>query len=498
MPMISSPVLSYLLAGVIWLVVVKVTMAQLASRRLAAIPSMLESSGIIASWFGAFRALSEAHIMAEEGYRKYHGRPFKILTLTSWKIVIGSQQLIDELRSAKDDQLSFQEAVMEELQTEYTLGPEIFTDPYHVETVRSSLTRNIAASFSDTRDEMAAAFASLIPLSNDWIKYPALATITQIICRTSNRVFVGLPLCRNPDFIDLNISFTLDVVKASVIINLFPRFLQPVAAKFLTTIAAATRRAAKHLGPIIQERLAMEDQYGTDWPGKPNDLLTWLIHDSNGKHERTTIEALTRRILTINFGAIHTTSMIFTYVLYAVAERPELAAELREEVETVIGAEGWTKISTARKVLKDFTFSDGTTIPAGNMVYTASAAVHMDEVSPSIKHWKLCLRSSSRDLYPNAIEFDSLRFARMREQEGKALKHQTVSTSSTFLMFGIGKHTCPGRFHAISSISSTLAHILLNYDVCFENGAAAPPSRWFMGIPYPDTKAEVLFRQRAR
>ncbi|KAJ7574535.1 cytochrome P450 [Mycena floridula] len=503
--MLSSPALSYLLAGVLWLITVKVVKAHLASRQLAAIPSVPESSGIISSWFAAFRALKDGHKMVEEGYRKYYGRVFRIPTLTGWKIVVGTPKLIEEYRLAKDDYLSFHKAAEESLQTKYTMGLEITADPYHAETVRGPLTRNIAACFPDIRDEMVTAFASQIPPSKDWTKYTALATTMQIICRTSNRLFVGLPLCRNLDFVDLNITYTIDVMKSSMTINLFPKFLQPAAAKLLTNMAPAIRRAVNHLEPIIQHRLDMEEQYGEDWPGKPNDMLTWLIHDANERpQERKTIEQITRRILAVNFAAIHTTSMLFTSAVYALAEHPELVATLREEIETVISTDGWTKSAVGkmrkldslikeagrstgagafwmeRKVLKDFTFSDGTTVPAGNTVAVAGWSVHFDE-----------------DIYPNASDFDGLRFARMREQEGHALKHQTVSTSSAYVMFGHGKNACPGRFQAISSLTAILAHLVLNYDVSFENGASAPPPKWFLGTIFPDPKGEVLFRQRA-
>ncbi|KAJ7574536.1 cytochrome P450 [Mycena floridula] len=495
--MFSSPVLSYVLAAVLWVITVKIAKAHLASRELAAIPSIPESSRFVSSWLGAFRSLKDGHKMVEEGYRKYHGRVFRIPTFTGWKIVIGSPKLIQELRLAKDDHLSFHKAAEEGLSTEYTLGLEITSDPYHAETVRGPLTRNIAACFPDTRDEMMTAFASQIPPSKGWTKYTALPTVMQITCRTSNRLFVGLPLCRNADFVDLNISYTIDVVKAAMTINLFPKFLQPAAAKLLTNMAPAIRRAVKHLEPIIQHRLDMEEQYGEDWPGKPNDMLTWLIHDANERPERKTIEQLTRRILAVNFAAIHTTSMLFTSALYALAEHPELVVSLREEVEAVTSTDGWTKNALGkmrkldslikeagrttgagafwmgRKVLKDFTFSDGTTVPAGNTVVVAG--------------WTFTL---------NAAEFDGLRFARMREQEGQASKHQTVSTSLGYVMFGHGKNACPGRFHAISSLTAMLAHLVLNYDVSFENGAHAPPPKWLLGNIFPDPKGEVLFRAR--
>ena len=69
----------------------------------------------------------------------------------------------------------------------------------------------------------------------------------KIVCRTSNRVFVGLPLCeydviqeafvlympfllgRDPDYRQLNEQFTINVVIGARIINLFPKFLRPYA-----------------------------------------------------------------------------------------------------------------------------------------------------------------------------------------------------------------------------------------------------------------------------
>ena len=65
----------------------------------------------------------------------------------------------------------------------------------------------------------------------------------KVVCRASNRIFVGLPLCtwllllkyyyvlsfagRDKDFVDINVKFTVDVVKTAFILRLFPDFLKP-------------------------------------------------------------------------------------------------------------------------------------------------------------------------------------------------------------------------------------------------------------------------------
>lgn len=46
---------------------------------------------------------------------------------------------------------------------DYTIGPEIRKAPFHIATVRSPLTRNLAVRFGEVQDEIAAAYADLIP-----------------------------------------------------------------------------------------------------------------------------------------------------------------------------------------------------------------------------------------------------------------------------------------------------------------------------------------------
>ncbi|KAF5365279.1 hypothetical protein D9758_005352 [Tetrapyrgos nigripes] len=356
------------------------------------------------------------------------------------------------------------------IQTDYTLGKETRLNNYHLGVVRTSLTRNISHRFADVRDEIVNAFSEEIPVKDDWAAVPALSTVMRIICRTTNRLFVGLPLfsmlilmarsrtglrrwCpilivyfNTADDTEqrLNIEFTIDVFKAARIINLFPDLLKPIAGNLLTPISKAVGQALRHLGPMIQERLDQDDQHGKNWDGRPNDLLSWLL-DQNPQGELRTARDLTMRILNINMAAIHTTSMAFTHTLYYLSIQPEeVITVLREEVEAAINEYGWSKLamaqlrrtdsfmkecvrsagsSTDREVLKDFTFSDGTTIPAGSRVAIASFALHHDE-----------------RYYEDPYEFRPFRFADMRAQEGESIKHQMITPNPEYMFFGAGRH----------------------------------------------------------
>lgn len=52
------------------------------------------------------------------------------------------------------------------IQTDYTLGPEIRLEPYHIPVVRTSLTRNIATRFAETKGEINTAFSDYIPATD--------------------------------------------------------------------------------------------------------------------------------------------------------------------------------------------------------------------------------------------------------------------------------------------------------------------------------------------
>jgi hypothetical protein len=53
----------------------------------------------------------------------------------------------------------------------------------------------------------------------------------------------------------------------------------------------------------------------------------------------------------------------------------------------------------------------------------------------------------------------------------------------------------PGRFFAANELKTMLAHILLNYDVKFEDGAGFPPHKYF-GVSCVPQKVNLLFRKR--
>jgi len=121
-------------------------------------------SGVLTSYITALKWIKSGGKLVEEGYDRYPNGVFKIATMSKWLLFGTGKQFLDELRKAPDEVLSFQEAVNESTQIKYTLGAPIGDDPYHTITVRSPVTRNLAAKFGDITDEIAESFKTFIPL----------------------------------------------------------------------------------------------------------------------------------------------------------------------------------------------------------------------------------------------------------------------------------------------------------------------------------------------
>ncbi|KAJ7501718.1 cytochrome P450 [Mycena galericulata] len=479
------------------------------------IPAIVGSKGPISSYLAALHYLGHGKDVIQQGYYRYSDGVFRVPTLFRWDYVASGPWRTAEIASAPEHILSFNQGAADILQSDYTMGPELTTNPYHVLAIRGSLTRNLGRCFPEVRDEMISAFDDVLALKdNEWKSLHVTPNVMKVVARTSNRIFVGLPVCREQEYIDLNVNYAVVVFMRGLFIRLLPSFLKPIFGPMISTRKSSVRQALKFLGPMIDERLEKDRVHGRDWPERPNDLISWLLDIAEG--EERTASAIALRILATNAAAIHTTSMALTSALYNLTTHPEYIIPLREEAERVVAKEGWTKtaignmhkidsfvresqrltgvgaVALARKVMakEGFKFSDGTTIPYGAFVSVPGNAMHYDQAN-----------------YDRADEFDGSRFLNMGEEPTKhateddgsasgTFNRQMVSTGQKHLVFGHGRHACPGRFLAATELKSMIAHILINYDVKAETEGVRPPDEWFGANRFPNREGKIFIRKR--
>ncbi|KZO94401.1 cytochrome P450 [Calocera viscosa TUFC12733] len=462
-------------------------------------------STFLFGYVSAIKMLSTYKQTLLDGYVKFNKHAFQIPGLLGW-VVFVSSDLYDDVRKARDDSLSMVEASKDNFAFQYTLGQNVVNDAWHNSVVRKQMTQNLGAKFPEISDEIATALEDGLNLSadDDWKSIDAHDLLEEIICRTSNRLFIGLPLCRNPEYTKISREFSITVIQSGLLINLFPSFLRPLVARYVSPAPKAIKGFEKYMVPIIEERWRLERELGDAWADKkPNDFLQWMMDDRTGSQRDA--RDLTTRMLTLTFASTHTTTMSLTHVLYWLAAKPEHVPALREEVGRAIELHGWTRaaindmhkldsfikestrcsalmaMGMPRKAMRDVTLSDGTLVPKGAKLAINIPAVYSD---PS--------------LFPTPETFDPWRSSRKIEQGENEVKHALTTASSDFLLWGGGEHVCAGRYLAAQEMKTILAHILLNYEIKFAGLPAGvrPKDKWVAYSCLPDLKARVLFRRR--
>lgn len=473
------------------------------SPRRADIPVI--GSMLLGGYTTALKTTTSLGPLLLEGYAKSKNHAFQIPDLRSWVVYVSSPELIQEVRKAPDEVLNFHVQVNEATAVKYTMGPTMVTELWHNEIARKVLTSRLGPLVPALWDETCAAFEDGIgPLPHgEWKAVPAHELSLSIISRISNRMFVGLPLCRNKDYTKISIDYTITVMIAGFILTAFPDFLKPIVSMCVSGAPKATRGFERFLLPMIEHRMRKAEELGDTWTDKPDDFLQWLIDAA--PPEKGTPKEITLRMMAFNFAAIHSSSATFTSVLYWIALHPEYADELREEAEETQRVHGWTKegvtallkadsfvkesmrlhgvlLSTIqRRVLTPLKLSDGTVLPVGANVAANAWGVHHDPL-----------------IYPSPWEFDPWRFSRRVDEDGTGAKAREALTSASteFLSWGHGAHVCPGRHFVSIEFKLMIARLVTTYDV--KLATPEMPKGMAFGITnLPNTKAQVLFRRRA-
>lgn len=321
----------------------------------------------------------------------------------------------------------------------------------------------------------------------EWHTVSTHDTVLALVAQMTTRAFVGAELCRNAEWLDIAISFTINRAIAVQAIQAWPWIMQPVVHWFLPTCKGVRRqihRARDILMPVLErERQVMQsNDTSTD---RVFSTLTFIDQYANGSRYDATMAQL--RLTAVS---VLTTSDMVEKVLARICEYPELIQPLREEAISAFESDGLhhksllkltlmesvmkesqrlepaTLISMFRVAKETVTLQDGTTIPKGTSLAFAND-LRLDPV-----------------MYPDPEKFDGYRFERMRKDPELAKLAPFTKTRTSHLAFGHGKHACPGRFLSGNEAKLILCHILLKYDLKAVDGCI------------PDLQIRGMFIQR--
>ncbi|TLD31901.1 cytochrome P450 [Venturia nashicola] len=466
------------------------------------------------SWFGL-------RDLIQNGYYEHskHEHVFVLPNLATGPEVILPPSQLKWLLEQPDHVLNQRKVNNEFLHAERTmLHPNIPRDTVHGHVIRRELTKHIDNFVEAMAEE------SLYALSinwgvntRDWTEMSGYKMMLDIVSRTSNRVLVGFPLCRNEDYLRCSSTFSRNVVLSASALNLLPSFLQSLFAPIITAYDTYQyRKIARHTTPIIKNRMAAFkpglDYRNPDY-SKHNDYIQWALHDafSHDDLEERTAGMITKRLSVLSFALIQSSVITITNAIFDIACSPssaEIQKSLREEIQRVMAdnlGKEWEKGSLAKMVRLDSTLREsmrlwgfisrgvmkkvvapeGITLPSGDFL---PKGTNVGVTSYAVQH--------DESVYHRAFSFDPFRFSRPLEDPSvkNARPLPMVTTTDDFMAFSHGRHACPGRFFASTQLKILLAQIILNYDIA--PLAKRPENLWFNNTMAPPMWDSLQVRRR--
>ncbi|KAF5352517.1 hypothetical protein D9756_006051 [Leucocoprinus leucothites] len=459
-------------------------------------------SGTTTSFISALRWLHDPVGVVRKGYSKFSNGIFRYPTLTRWIVVVAKPKYIEELRKAPEDAVSASDAMKEILGIPTSINSELLVDQELKVFLGAQLTRKLQDFLPEIYSVVSELTAKLIISSeeDDWKYIDEFDTMTQICVQAVNHVLVGAHLSRNPEFIEQMAIISRNLNQYARTSKRFPDFLRPLYLFVFTPLPSIKCRLRTLLATALEDRRAILD---TDEDTLPDDMITWLIGRDIGS--KMSADDLVNEVLFANHLAIYPMVQVMTQALRNLATHPGSVKSLRREVEEATRQGGWTKASVdkmrnldaflketmrldtsslnpyipnltmPRKCRRPMTFSDGTTVPQGALLFVGSRSLHTDaqyyrkpDIFEPMRFTSPQTDGDSPQISP-AASFDSQSSASSWPSSSSSgilpVSLTLPATSSTFLAWGHGKHACPGRFFAASVMKLMLARFVYEFDV---------------------------------
>lgn len=215
------------------------------------------------------------------------------------------------------------------------------------------MTQSLGLITGDLVEETTASLHDIYGEGREWQTVVLKDTVMDVVARLSSRVFLGKDLCRDPRWLQITKTYTIDSFIASYLLRLVPTLVRPLVYWVIpqcTSIRRAVRDAHKLIDPEVGRRKAAVDAClrAGEKPPKTADSLGWMHEVSRGRP----IDHVAGQ-LSLTLAAIHTTTETTCQALLDVCEHPDVARALRQEIIEVIGEHGCTKTSVYKLKLMD-------------------------------------------------------------------------------------------------------------------------------------------------
>ncbi|KAK1712142.1 cytochrome P450 [Colletotrichum lupini] len=435
----------------------------------------------------------------ELGLKLFQGRPYRMAT-DMGEILILPATWAHEIRN--DPNLSLNEVLKADFHVGYP-GFEPFEVGFADDGLLLAVTRKHLTKHADVLNQPLSAEASFIidktfGAPHEWCEFALKPLLVDIIAQCSACMFIGPDHCRDEAWLKITKKYTLDCLRASEALRLWPKVLRGTAQKYLGSCKKLRNHIAEArriIHPIIEKRRALHQKHGGKLPPSelPN-LVDWFEEEADGRpYDLAVFQVL------ISLASIHATSDLINEALLCLARDPQLVDDVREEIAKVVPHHGFSKVGLYNLKLLDSVIKESQRLKVDPVFMNriATGRVKLPDGSTVLKGQRLSVSGDvmrNDKLYQNPSEFDGYRYLRLRQQPGNESQFQLTSTSPTDLSWGLGKHACPGRFFVANEVKLLLIHILMKYDLKLPE-EYTPQKRCYGINVSSDPESRILLRK---
>jgi cytochrome P450 len=228
-------------------------------------------------------------------------------------------------------------------------------DDEMVAVVKQDLTRALPSLFDTIVDEVKFGLSNILRPSSekqtDTQQLSLYENMARVIALVSGRIFVGLPLSRDEQWIHSSVTYTSEgvTVAESPVLRPYPPFFRYLISSFLPQVRSLRKHQTlvrRKVEVLIANHLVGEKRGIVENADSSNGrFLDWLLARYKFKVDTSRIA---RDYLLAAAGAIPIASGLLSQVLLELATRPEHAQSLREELIDVIGKTGYNHTTLAQ------------------------------------------------------------------------------------------------------------------------------------------------------
>ncbi|KAI8144566.1 cytochrome P450 [Fennellomyces sp. T-0311] len=338
--------------------------------------------------------------------------------------------------------------------------------------------------------------------------------VQRMVARASASVFVGKELAKDDDLVDTFQNITTDIgsmIRIQSWLEPFTwlmRLRMWAIGKYSPKVASYRRKMHESIGPEVDRRIKAAKE-NPNWE-RPVDILQDLIEHAQVPRGQTLHQHIVNYTMGLIFASIHTTSENGTIVLYRILQNPELMQELLEEQKEVLQQYGVDPNGEAKDV---FTFDIIKDMPKLDSIIRESLRLrnefyeltHTNVTSKKIVLSNGTVIPPDGDVLVNSWynqQFDG--WTDYKDDVGSRAEFHpyrflntgrpSTKVGDDYLVFGEGKHACPGRWFAIQEIKTIVSILLRDYIVTPSSDVIFPTTT---ATAMPFGSATVVKRQRA-